>query len=180
MKHGPIKFCSRCGSDQLQRLIPEGDHRIRVVCANCRTIHYQNPRIIAGCLPVWKDKVLLCRRAIEPRRGFWNIPAGFLENGEAIEAGAAREVWEEAAAKVKIERVLAVFTLLDFHHVYVHFTGELVDGAFGVGEESLETRLFSEEEIPWEDIAFISSKFALEAFFEDRRLGLERTHVGSR
>ena len=121
----------------------------------------------------------LCRRAIEPRRGFWNIPAGFLENGETIEAGAAREVWEEAAASVKIERVLAIFTLVDFHHVYVHFTGELVDGAFGVGEESLETRLFSEEEIPWDDIAFISSKFALEAFFEDRRLGLTRTHVGS-
>lgn len=179
MKHSHINFCSRCGSSNLQRLVPAGDHRLRVVCADCLTIHYENPRIITGCLPFWQDKVLLCRRAIEPRRGFWNIPAGFLENGEPIEAGAAREVWEEAVAKIKIERLLSVFTLLDFHHVYVHFTGELVNGDFGVGEESLETRLFSEGEIPWEDLAFVSSKFALKAFFEDRRLGLQRTHIGS-
>lgn len=179
MKHGHINFCSQCGSDKLERIIPDGDHRLRVVCTNCQTIHYKNPRVIAGCLPVWEDKVLLCRRAIEPRLGFWNIPAGFLENGESVEDGAAREVWEEAAAKVNIERLLAVFTLLDFHHVYVHFVGELVHGAFGVGEESLETRLFSEEEIPWDDIAFISSRFALERFFEDRKLDRHLTHIGS-
>ena len=173
-----MKFCSQCGSPVSIR-IPQGDNRERHVCDACGQIHYQNPKIVAGCIPEWQGQILLCRRGIEPRHGLWTIPAGFMENGETIEAGAAREVWEEAAASVKIERVLAIFTLVDFHHVYVHFTGELVDGAFGMGEESLETRLFSEEEIPWDDIAFISSKFALEAFFEDRRLGLTRTHVGS-
>ena len=163
----------------LTRSVPPGDNRLRVVCTSCETVHYQNPKIIAGCLPVWEDKVLLCRRSIEPRKGYWNVPAGFMEIGETVEEGAIREVWEEAAAKVNILHVHTIFTFKKFHHVYVQFIGELVNGQFGVGEESLETRLFSEEEIPWDDIAFESSVFALEKFFEDRRSGTTNVHIGS-
>lgn len=174
-----MKYCSHCGSADLRTVVPPGDHLPRKVCASCGRIHYENPRIITGCLPVWGDEVLLCRRAIQPRRGLWNIPAGFLENGEAIEAGAAREVWEEARGRVKIQRVLAIYTLLHFHQVYVHFVGELLDGQYGIGEESLEVRLFKEEEIPWEELAFRSTEFALRSYFEDRRSGVERTHLGA-
>ncbi|MFQ5447261.1 MAG: NUDIX domain-containing protein, partial [Saprospiraceae bacterium] len=113
------------------------------------------------------------------RRGYWNVPGGFLENGERVEDGAAREVWEEAEARVRILGVHTIFTLTDFHHVYIHFLGELVDGRFGVGEESSESRLFAEEEIPWKDVAFRSSVFTLKKYFEDRRNGEMRAHLGA-
>lgn len=174
-----MNFCSNCGSPELQHTIPPGDNRPRQVCRKCATIHYFNPKIIAGCLPLWEDKVLLCRRAIEPRKGLWNIPAGYLEVGETVEQGAMREVWEEAAARVELLGVHTVFTFVKFHHVYIQFLGNLIDGKYSVGEESLETRLFTEEQIPWNDIAFESSVFALRHFFNDRRTGHRNVHVGS-
>lgn len=166
-----MNFCSNCGSSELSQVVPPGDNRFRLVCCRCGAIHYHNPKIIAGCLPLWEGKVLLCRRAIEPRRGFWNIPAGFMEVGETVEEAAIREVWEEAAAKVRLTGVHTIFTFTRFQHVYIQFLGELVGGEFGVGEESLESKLFCEEEIPWEEIAFESSAFALRRFFDDRRRG---------
>ncbi|MEO1258359.1 MAG: NUDIX hydrolase [Bacteroidota bacterium] len=173
-----MKYCSHCGSADLKKEIPPGDNRVRTVCGNCGTIHYHNPKIITGCLPVWENKVLLCRRAIEPRKGYWNVPAGFMELGESVEAGAAREVWEEAKAKVNIWGVHTIFTFTRFNHVYVQYLGELVDGKFGIGEESLEVKLFAEEEIPWKEIAFESSLFALKKYFEDRKNGERKVHSG--
>ncbi|MCB0621873.1 MAG: NUDIX hydrolase [Saprospiraceae bacterium] len=174
-----MNFCSHCGSDQLDLRIPEGDNRERFVCSACGTIHYLNPKIVAGCLPVWEGKVLLCRRAIEPRRGYWNVPSGYLENGESVEAGALRELWEEAEARVALSGLHAIYSIPHINQVYIHFLGELLDGAFGVGEESLETRLFAEEEVPWTQIAFTSSTFTLERFFADQRAGRRRFHLGS-
>ncbi|MEM1327961.1 MAG: NUDIX hydrolase [Bacteroidota bacterium] len=174
-----MNFCSHCGSNKLERRIPEGDNRLRVICTNCHTIHYVNPKVVVGCLAVWEDKVLLCRRAIEPRLGYWNVPAGYLENGETAEAGAIREVEEEAAAKVDIRGVLTVYSLPHVNQVYIHFLADLKDGAFGVGVESLESQLFSEADIPWQDLAFTSSAFALKKYFADRKDGLEQAHIGA-
>ena len=174
-----MKFCPNCGSDRLTKSIPPGDNRPRLVCGNCRTIHYSNPKVVAGCLPYWKDKVLLCRRAIEPARGLWNIPSGYLENGESVETGAQREVWEEAAARVKIDYLITLYNLEKINQVYLQFVGELVDGAFGVGEESLECALFTEAEIPWEEMAFTSSVFTLRRFFADRKAGRRVLHRGN-
>ncbi len=173
-----MKFCSNCGAASIALSVPEGDNRERFVCGNCSVIHYQNPNIVAGCLPVWEDKVLLCRRAIEPRYGFWNIPSGYLENGESVEDGALREVWEEAAAKVNIDYLITLYNLPKINQVYLQFVGELVGGKFGVGEESLECALFTEATIPWEEMAFTSSAFTLRHYFEDRRSGRRRLHRG--
>jgi ADP-ribose pyrophosphatase YjhB (NUDIX family) len=173
-----MNFCSNCGSNTIELLIPEGDNRERHVCSNCDTIHYQNPNIVAGCLPIWEDKVLLCRRAIEPRHGFWNIPSGYLENGESVEDGALREVWEEAAAKVEIDYLITLYSLSKINQIYLQFVGELVDGKFGVGEESLECALFTEETIPWDEMAFTSSTFTLRRYFEARRKGKKVLHRG--
>lgn len=174
-----MNFCSNCGSSDLRQEVPKGDNRPRIVCGDCGDIHYRNPKIVAGCLPVWEGKVLLCRRAIDPRAGFWNIPAGFLELGETVEDGAKREVWEEALAKVQNLQLQTVFTFTNYWHVYIQFVGDLVQGAYGVGEESTETRLFAEHEIPWDDIAFESSRFALHRYFEDINRGEFNVHVGS-
>ncbi len=174
-----MNYCSKCGSDKLLEEIPPGDNRLRKTCAKCGAIHYHNPKVITGCLPIWEGKVLLCKRAIEPRKGYWNVPAGFMEIGETAEEGALREVWEEAEAKVEIWGLHTVFTFTRFAHVYIQFLGGLVDGKFGVGEESTETRLFAEDEIPWDEIAFESSIFALKKYFEDRKNGVRGAHIGS-
>ncbi len=166
-----MKFCSQCGNT-VTRMIPAGDNRMRHVCGHCATVHYENPRIVAGCLPVWGDQVLLCRRAIEPRRGYWTLPAGFMENGETTEQAAARETLEEACARV---RNLNLYTLFDLPHisqVYMMFRAELVDLDFAVGEESLEVRLFEESQIPWSELAFPTIGRTLECFFADRRQNL--------
>ncbi len=174
-----MNFCSNCASPDLRTQVPPGDNRPRIVCGNCAEIHYRNPKIVAGCLPVWEDKVLLCRRAIEPRQGYWNVPAGFLELGETVEEGAIREVWEEAEARVGALSLHTVFTFTNYYHVYIQFIGELMDGKFGVGEESLESKLFGESEIPWDEIAFESSRFALRRYFEDKKKGVMQVHIGS-
>ncbi|WP_437883606.1 NUDIX hydrolase [Pseudomonas sp. LRF_L74] len=162
-----MKFCSQCGST-VEHRIPAGDNRPRFVCTSCATVHYQNPRIVAGCLPVWGEQVLLCRRAIEPRRGFWTLPAGFMENGETTAEAAARETVEEACARVGS---LQLYTLYDLPHIsqlHVFFRAELVDGQFDVGEESLEVRLFDEAQIPWNELAFPTVGRTLKYYFADR------------
>lgn len=167
---GPMKFCSNCGSAVEQR-IPEGDDRPRFVCAQCSTIHYQNPRIIVGCIAVHEERVLLCRRAIEPRQGLWTLPAGFMENGETTLEGAVRETWEEARANVANESFYRMFDLPHINQVYMFYRAELVDGVFGAGPESLESALFTEAEIPWHDMAFPVVVETLREFFEDRKTG---------
>lgn len=174
-----MNFCSNCGSPDLRTEVPNGDNRPRLVCGQCGDIHYRNPKIIAGCLPIWEGKVLLCRRAIDPRAGYWNVPAGFLEIGETVEEGAIREVWEEAEARVRLVGLQTVFTFTNYWHVYLQFVGELIDGQFGVGEESTESRLFSEEDLPWDEIAFESSRFALHRYFDDVKKGGFKLHIGS-
>lgn len=173
-----MNYCSHCGSPELNLQVPPGDNRLRYVCGQCSTIHYSNPNIIAGCLAIWNDQVLLCRRAIAPRKGYWNVPSGFLENGETVEEGAIREMWEEAEAQVLISGIHAIYSIPEFNQVYIHYVGELIDGQFGVGEESLESQLFSEEEIPWTELAFSSSEFSLRRFFADRRQGQRQAHQG--
>lgn len=159
--------------------MPAGDNRPRLVCAHCDTIHYQNPKTVVGCLPVWEGRVLLCRRAIEPAYGRWNIPSGYLEIGEGALAGARREVWEEAAARTEDEYLITVYNLPKIGQLYLQYVGDLVDGDYGVGEESLETALFDEKAIPWEEIAFTSSAFTLRNYFRDRAAGRRLLHEGS-
>lgn len=166
----PVKFCSQCGSGDIADKIPEGDNRPRYVCESCGFIHYQNPRIVVGCLPVSGDKVLLAKRAIEPQKGWWTIPGGFMENGETLQAGGERETWEEAEAKVKGAELYRIFDLPHIGQVYMFFRGDL-DGGYGVGEESLETKLFGEDEIPWSRLAFPVITDVLLEFFEDRKRG---------
>lgn len=163
-----MKFCSDCGGSIALR-VPLGDDRERFVCEACDAIHYVNPRVIVGCLPVYEDKVLMCKRAIEPRHGYWTLPAGFMENGETTEQGAARETWEEARAQVRNLHLYRVFDVPYISQVYMFYRCEVEDGLFGVGPESLESGLYGEDEIPWDNIAFPVVKKALRAYFEDRR-----------
>ena len=149
-----MKFCSTCGSPRVERVVPNGDSLVRDVCAACGTIHYQNPKVVVGCLPEWEDKVLLCKRAIEPRMGLWTLPAGFLENGETLASGAIRETLEEADARVAVGDLYAVISLPQISQVYMMFRARLLDLGFGPGPESLEVRLFDENEMPWESLAF--------------------------
>ena len=160
-----MKHCSSCGSLVTEK-IPDGDNRRRWVCDQCETVHYQNPKIVVGCVSEQDGKVLLCRRAIEPRYGYWTVPAGFMELGETMQQGAARETLEEACAEVKIGHLFASVDVVQAGQVHVFFTAELL-GDFGAGDESLESALFLKEDIPWSDIAFRSGKFALKKYFED-------------
>jgi len=174
-----MRFCSHCGSSSLEFRIPEGDTLPRHVCASCAEIHYQNPKIVVGCLPEWEGRVLLCRRAIEPRHGLWTLPAGFLENGETVVAGAERETLEEASARVDVGELYALISLPQINQVYMMFRARLTDLDFGPGPESLEVRLFDEAEIPWERIAFRTISRTLRNFFLDRKLGHFPTRVSS-
>ena len=170
------KYCCHCGKEVVFK---QTEGRERFVCEHCETIHYTNPKIVTGALCVWENKVLLCRRAIEPRKGFWNLPAGYLEDFEKSEDGAIRETWEEAGAEIEIQQVLSVYNLPQANQVYIHFLAKLKDGIIRNGEESIESALFTEEEIPWKEMAFTSSAFALRVFFEDRKTGVFRTHLAS-
>lgn len=173
-----MKFCSNCGSQNLSFKMPDGDHRPRIICEACRSTFYSNPKIIVGCLPVWEDKVMLCRRNIEPRKGFWNVPGGFMENKETVEEGAIRELWEEAGAKVNIKGLLTVYNLLHVNQVYFHFWGELESLDYEMGHETQEVKLFIESEIPWHEIAFESTNHCLKAYFENRREHKNEVHFG--
>lgn len=174
-----MKFCSVCGSDNIDFRIPDGDSLPRYVCGVCGTIHYQNPKVVVGCLPEYEDRVLLCLRAIEPRRGFWTLPAGFLENGETVTAGAERETLEEANARVAVGDLYTMISLPHISQVYMMFRARLLDGEFGPGPESLDVRLFHEDEIPWEDLAFRTITRTLRTYFLDRKKGSFVTRVSA-
>jgi ADP-ribose pyrophosphatase YjhB (NUDIX family) len=160
-----MKHCSNCGNLVVDK-IPDGDNRHRWICERCNIVHYQNPKIIVGSVAEQNGKILLCRRAIEPRYGYWTVPAGFMELGETMEQGATRETFEEACAKIQIGRLYASVDVVEAGQVHLFFTAILLSD-FSAGDESLEAALFSEQEIPWPEIAFRSGKFALEKFFED-------------
>jgi ADP-ribose pyrophosphatase YjhB (NUDIX family) len=173
-----MRFCSDCGA-RVSSKIPPGDNLPRWVCDDCGTIHYQNPKLVVGCIPEWEDRVLLCRRAIEPRHGFWTVPAGFMENGETTADGAARETLEEANARVEILSLYAIYNIPHISQVYMLFRGRLLDLDFHPGEESLETRLFSEAEIPWDTLAFATVRNTLRHYYADRLRGEYRFHMGT-
>ncbi|MEM6513947.1 MAG: NUDIX hydrolase [Pseudomonadota bacterium] len=160
-----MKFCSLCGGSISYR-VPEGDNRERAVCDNCGAIHYRNPLVVVGCIVEHEGKVLLCKRSIEPRYGYWTIPAGFMELGESTAQGAARETLEEALAEVEMGRLFASVDVVRAGQVHVYYLATL-KGSFGAGSETLDARLFAEDEIPWDDIAFASGKYALQRYFED-------------
>ena len=172
--HPPIHFCSSCGAP-VTHAIPEGDNIARHICTRCGTIHYQNPKMVVGCIAEWEGKVLLCRRAIEPRHGRWTLPAGFMENAETTAEAAARETLEEACAQVRIERLFALVNIPYIHQVHLFYTAALIDGVHAPGIESLESRLFAEADIPWREMAFRSVSFALRAWLDDRRAGRSGT-----
>lgn len=174
-----MKFCSACGTSKLEHRIPDGDTLPRFVCGECGTIHYQNPKIVVGCLPEWEGGVLLCKRAIEPRHGLWTLPAGFLENGETLMDGALRETLEEAHARVELGALYTVISLPQINQVYMMFRSRLLDLGFGPGAESLEVRLFDESEIPWESLAFRTITRTLRNYFLDRRQGAFTLHVSA-
>jgi len=174
-----MTFCSTCGSSRIVQRVPDGDTLPRFVCGDCGTIHYQNPKIVVGCLPEYEGDVLLCRRSIEPRRGLWTLPAGFLENGETIVAGAVRETLEEASARVEVGELYTMISLPQINQVYVMFRARLLDLDFGPGPESLEVRLFSEDEVPWEEMAFRTITRTLRNYFLDRRYGTFPVHVSA-
>jgi len=171
-----MNYCSQCGHD-ITVSIPQGDNRERDVCTHCGMIFYQNPKIIAGCLPIWEDKVLLCKRAIEPRHGLWTLPAGFMENQESLAEAAQRETWEEALARVDKPRLYTVFSLPDINQVYMLFRAKLAAEEFAAGEESLEVALFTEETIPWDNLAFHTVRLTLQHYFTDRKTALFPLHV---
>ena len=173
-----MNYCSACGHE-VSLQIPEGDDRERHVCNNCGAIHYVNPRMIVGCMPVHDDRVLLCRRAIEPRRGLWTLPAGFMENGESTAEGAARETWEEARGRVSDLHLYRVYDLPSINQVYLFYLCSLDDGAYGVGPESTEVALYAEDDIPWNEIAFPVVTKTLQAYFSDRQAGDFPTQVES-
>ncbi|MEM1173353.1 MAG: NUDIX hydrolase [Pseudomonadota bacterium] len=160
-----MKFCSICGGTISYR-IPDGDNRERAVCNDCGAIHYKNPLVVVGCIVEHDDKILLCKRSIEPRYGYWTIPAGFMELGESTAQGAARETLEEACAEVEMDRLFASVDVVRAGQVHVYYLAKL-KGSFAAGSETLEARLFAEDEIPWDDIAFASGKYALQKYFED-------------
>ena len=174
-----VKFCSACGSSRMESRVPEGDTLPRSVCAECGAIHYQNPKVVVGCLPQWDDRILLCRRAIEPRYGLWTLPAGFLENGETLVDGALRETQEEAHARVEIGDLYTVISLPQINQVYMMFRARLLDLDFGPGIESLDVRLFDEADVPWEALAFRTIARTLRNYFLERRRGRFALHVSA-
>lgn len=170
-----MNFCNLCGAP-LTLLVPPGDNLPRHVCSACGEIHYRNPKLVVGCIAAWEERILLCRRAIEPRHGHWTLPAGFMENGETTAQAAARETCEEACAQVEIEALSSLISVPAFDQVHLFYRGRLIDGIFGAGPESLESALFAEADIPWGELAFQSVSMALRAYFADRAAGRYQLH----
>lgn len=171
LNQNPIRYCNHCG-ESVSLLTPAGDNRNRHVCDVCGQIQYQNPKVVCGCIPVWQKRILLCRRAIEPRKGLWTLPAGFMENGETIQHGAARETMEEACAEIAGQTLYGIYNLPRVNQVYVMFLAKLTgENNFAPGAESLEVRLFEEAQIPWGEIAFRVIRLTLERYLAERKSG---------
>lgn len=172
-----MKYCSQCGAP-VRLAIPPGEHLPRYVCDACDTIHYENPKLIIGCVAEWQEQILLCKRAIEPRLGLWTLPAGFMENAETTAQAAARETLEEANARVEIDALYTLFNVPHINQVHIFFRARLLDLDYSPGVESLEVALFREEEIPWENVAFASVRETLRHYFADRSNGSYPVHTG--
>ena len=172
----PIKFCKNCGSAVTYRLPDDGDTHPRAVCPNCRSIHYENPLNVVGTIACLDDKVLLCKRNIEPRWGKWTLPAGFMELGETTAQGAARETDEEAGAQIALQGLFSILNVVHVGQVHLFYRAQLLSDQFNPGHETIEARLFTEAEIPWDEIAFKTVKETLERYFEDRRRGHYALH----
>ena len=171
-----IKHCRACGS-AVNYIIPPDDNRERAVCPACGTVHYENPLNVVGTVPYWADQVLLCKRNIEPRYGFWTLPAGFMELGETTAQGAARETDEEAGAHIEMGPLFSVMNVMRVGQVHLYYLARLTDTEFDPGPESIEARLFREDEIPWDEIAFRTVRETLKRYFDDRRAGRFGLHV---
>jgi ADP-ribose pyrophosphatase YjhB (NUDIX family) len=170
-----MNFCNKCGGT-VYLTIPPGDNLPRHVCRVCATIHYLNPKLVVGCVVASDDRILLCRRSIQPRYGLWTVPAGFMENGETVREAALRETLEEACARVEIDEPFALISVPHINQVHLFYRARLLDATFSPGLETLETRLFAEEAIPWQDIAFQTVALCLRSFFSDRQAGHFRFH----
>jgi ADP-ribose pyrophosphatase YjhB (NUDIX family) len=173
-----MKFCSECGA-AVERRIPEGDSLPRYVCPSCHAIHYQNPKLVVGCIPEWEGRILLCRRAIEPRSGWWTVPAGFLELGETAVAGALRETLEEANARVEVGQLYALYSIPHISQIYLIFRARMLDLDFSPGAETTEAALFAEADVPWDQLAFATVRNTLQHYYDDRRAGKYKVHVGT-
>lgn len=167
----PIQFCKNCGQAVNYRLPDDGDTKERAICTACHTIHYENPLMVVGTLPIWGDKVLLCKRNIEPRLGKWTLPAGFMELNETAAEGAARETVEEAGAEFEMQALFSVLSISRVGQVHLFYRAKLLSDQFNPGFETAEARLFDEQDIPWDNLAFRTIKLTLERFFEERKLG---------
>ncbi len=165
-----MKFCSNCGHAVVLR-VPEGDNRLAQRCDGCGSIHYVNPRNVVGTIPVWEDKILICKRAIEPRYGFWTLPAGFMEIGETTAQAASRETLEEAGARVEVGELFSILNVPHVHQVHLFYLATLQDLDIAPGEESLEVKLVDEADVPWDDLAFPTVIHTLRCFFADRAAG---------
>lgn len=163
-----MKYCSDC-SGKVVKAIPDGDDRYRFVCVKCNMIHYQNPQIIVGTIPTFDHRILLCKRAISPRLGFWTLPAGFMENGESTRDGAVRECYEECLAKLQDVELFAIFDIPRINQVYLFYRAQLIDPSYSTTAESSEVNLFDEHSIPWEELAFPVMTITLRRFLSDRR-----------
>ena len=165
-----MNYCSSCGKTVHLR-VPANDDRARYVCGTCGMIHYENPRIVVCAIPVLEDRVLLCKRAIEPRYGLWTLPGGFMENGESTQAAALRETREEACASIEVTDLYTLYNLPHIDQVHLFFRARLLDEQFAAGSESLEVALFHEHEVPWDDIAFAAVAGTLRHWFNDQKRG---------
>ena len=170
-----IQHCRVCGSPAEYR-VPPDDNRERATCMSCGEIHYENPLNVVGTVPVWGEQVLLCRRNIEPRYGMWTLPAGFMELGESTLQGALRETVEEAGAKVEMQDLFTVLNVVRVGQVHFFYRARMLDTSLDPGPETIEARLFREDEIPWDELAFRTVRQTLELFFEDRRKGQFSVH----
>jgi ADP-ribose pyrophosphatase YjhB (NUDIX family) len=172
-----MRFCSNCGAP-VELRVPAGDNLPRHVCPACETIHYQNPKMVIGCIAEWEDRILLCRRAIEPRLGLWTLPAGFMENGETVAQAALRETLEEANARVELAAMYSVLSVPHVNQVHIFYRGRLLDLGFGPGEESLEVALFAEGDVPWKALACSAISTTLRHYYGDRKAGAYGFHTG--
>ena len=172
----PLKHCKNCGTAVVYRLPDDGDTRQRAVCPSCHTIHYENPLNVVGTVPHLGDRVLLCKRNIEPRWGKWTLPAGFMELDETTAQGAARETDEEAGAQIEMQELFSILNVARVGQVHLFYRAQLLSEQFNPGHETIEARLFTEAEIPWDEIAFKTVRETLERYFDDRRKGHYAVH----